>query len=357
MNSFTLHKFPSIEQFRNAARNVQWKAQFQGLDADQQPIMNRAAVLPKLKYFGTEKLHGSNCSVVIKSDRSFYCQSRERIIQPGDDNYGFAQFINNLPLEVVNELYMAFDQDNHSSYIVVIYGEWAGKGIQNKVAISEVDKFWAIFAALVIYDENDENAREWADFSQFDKTYLESHWNNHRIFSIYQGKRWDIEIDFERPAESLDLINNYTLEVEKESPFGLTLGVSGIGEGIVWQAAGEDFGNTKFWFKVKGQEHAGSHVKTLAKVDIEKAKTIEGFVDKNVNIERLTQGFNYLKENNLYNKAAPQTCMGDFLRFIANDILKECNDELEASGLNKKDVGGEIAKKARIWYFQEINKI
>lgn len=70
------------------------------------------------KYFFTEKIDGTNACVVIEPDGSFYCQSRTRIIAPGDDNFGFARWVH----ENIKEI----SKLGPGRW----YGEWWGLGIQ-----------------------------------------------------------------------------------------------------------------------------------------------------------------------------------------------------------------------------------
>ena len=337
MDENTCIKFPSIEQFRNVKRNVEWKTQYQGQDESGEPIMNRLAKLPTLIFRGTEKLHGSNCSAVFRGGRLAYCQSRERVITPEDDNYGFARFMHSLPQEAIDELLNGYSD-------LVIYGEWAGKGIQNRVAICEMPKFWAIFAA-----RNLEEEEGWFDISEW---YTPQ--EIHRIYNLYWFRTWLVSIDFENPAENINQLNAFTLEVEKESPFAKSFGVSGIGEGIVWRCTNAGYSGSKFAFKTKGSEHSASKVTKLANVDVEKMKSISAFVDKHVNAERLQQGMNYLQENKLF---AFEKSMGEFLRWVFKDIMKEEGDELKASGLSEKDLGSAVSRKAKIWYFEKIQNV
>lgn len=77
------------------------------------PRLNRDCVI-------TEKIDGTNVCVVVDDDKIF-AQSRNRIITPEDDNYGFARWV----------------QDNAPALIVALgdgyhYGEWWGQGIQRK---------------------------------------------------------------------------------------------------------------------------------------------------------------------------------------------------------------------------------
>jgi hypothetical protein len=66
----------------------------------------------------TEKIDGTNACVVILNG-SIFAQSRNKIITPEDDNYGFAGWV-----ERNKEELMKLGEGYH-------YGEWAGPGIQN----------------------------------------------------------------------------------------------------------------------------------------------------------------------------------------------------------------------------------
>lgn len=207
-------KFSEINQFRHTLRNVVSKAQFRGLDGVGELIYDKAAKLPILNYIGTTKLHGT-CSSVNLEDGKIICQSREREITPEDDNSGFARFISELPSGFFDKFKSIFGNN------IIIHGEYAGKGIQKKVAINEVDKFWAIFRI-----ENSEG--KWLDLNkiEFELNYI----NQFRVFSIFQFGKFELSIDFERPGESINEMNRLTLEVENECPAGKFFGVSGTGE-------------------------------------------------------------------------------------------------------------------------------
>lgn len=67
----------------------------------------------------TEKIDGTNACVVIEADFHVYAQSRKRVITPGDDNYGFAAWV----------------EENRETLVVDLgpgrhFGEWWGRGIQ-----------------------------------------------------------------------------------------------------------------------------------------------------------------------------------------------------------------------------------
>ncbi len=50
--------FPSIEQFKSTCKHVGDRVTFDGFDENNEVKRNRNAVMPKLKFIGTTKLHG-----------------------------------------------------------------------------------------------------------------------------------------------------------------------------------------------------------------------------------------------------------------------------------------------------------
>jgi hypothetical protein len=73
----------------------------------------------------TEKIDGTNACVVIGEDGSIGAQSRTRLITPGDDNYGFAYWVEQHADEL-REL-------GHGHH----YGEWWGLGINRNYGLTE----------------------------------------------------------------------------------------------------------------------------------------------------------------------------------------------------------------------------
>lgn len=74
----------------------------------------------------TEKLDGTNAAVGITPDGEFYCQSRNRIITPQDDNYGFATWAYTHRAELTETLGPGLH-----------FGEWWGSGIGRRYGIDE----------------------------------------------------------------------------------------------------------------------------------------------------------------------------------------------------------------------------
>jgi hypothetical protein len=91
-------------------------------------------------YRAKVKLHGTNAAVQVTPEGTLECQSRERIITPEDDNYGFARWVDS-------------HRDAWLQTIMpgtVVFGEWAGPGVMKGVAVGKIpSKVFAVFAMLV----------------------------------------------------------------------------------------------------------------------------------------------------------------------------------------------------------------
>ena len=101
---------------------------------------------------------------------------------------------------------------------------------------------------------------------------------------------------------------------------------------------------------VKGEKHAGSSkVKTLANVDVEKLESVRDFIDYAV-----TQGrFNQALEDTFPNEEPINVKkMGDLIRWVVNDIIKEESDTLAENGLEPKDVNSQISGRVRDMFFK-----
>lgn len=83
------------------------------------PRLNRGMVI-------TEKIDGTNAAVIVTEDGEVGAQSRNRIITPDSDNFGFAAWT----YEHATELATILGPGYH-------YGEWWGAGIQRRYGLSE----------------------------------------------------------------------------------------------------------------------------------------------------------------------------------------------------------------------------
>ena len=89
----------------------------------------------------TEKIDGTNACVVVSEDGEVGAQSRNRLITPENDNYGFAKWV----WKNADTLREILGPGHH-------YGEWWGSGIQRGYGRTNGDKTFSLF-----------NTGRWAD--------------------------------------------------------------------------------------------------------------------------------------------------------------------------------------------------
>jgi hypothetical protein len=310
--------FPDIAQFRNVVKLVRERADHLGV-----PV-------PTISFVGSVKLHGTNASIVFPENGEYYCQSRSQILSATQDNNGFAKWV------AANE--KLFEPLQNSG--LVVFGEWCGQGIQKGVAISQVPKMFVVFAVRKISEG------EWATPAEIACSIPI------RLPSIYDYSGWQIDIDFNHPEDSQNKLVELTNGVEAECPVGRAFGVKGVGEGIVWWAQPHpSFPTDDLIFKVKGEKHSESKVKTLAEVDVEKINNIKELVEKILTRHRLEKKLDSLKESGL---SLDLKNTGAFLKLVGQDIHKEEGDTILASGLPEKEVMGAVQREAKNFWMEAV---
>ena len=274
-------KFPEIGQFRQIIKTVHDRTRYAGKDENGDAIYDHSTPLPVLKWSGTIKLHGTNSGVTMTKDGDIYAQSREHIITPDHDNAGFAFFVESHK-NIFADMFKTIDMKD-ADYIT-IFGEWCGANIQKGVAICNLPKMLVIFAVKLAYEDDTKKSIYLTD----DETkHLKS--IDNKIYNIMDFENYTIEIDFNNPHLIQNKLIDLTIAVETECPVGKAFGVTGIGEGIVWKC---HYNDDVLRFKVKGEKHQSSKVKTLAPVNTEKINSI-----KELYISGLTQKEIHLKLN------------------------------------------------------------
>lgn len=357
------YKYPSIEQFNKIVQNTKKSMKFHNLEEI------------SLKFMGTTKLHGTNGSIGLvyeKGEPVYQVQSRNNIITLENDNAFFAQFalnpkVKSFMKEKIEKIYNNLSQEEKDEVLsIFVYGEWGGSNIQKGVAITQMEKFFAPFDVAIYFKKNKEDdnlnsenfVRKWLDQKEVEEFKNEEL----RIFpisTVVKPEYLDIKFDAISLEKTSKELENLTLEVEKEDPFAKHFGFSGIGEGIVWKVVyEEDYGDQfdlrkigDLRFKVKGEKHAVSKVKTLAPVDFEKVARLSEAVDKYVTENRLNQGIDYLNE---MHKELIVENTSFFIQWVQKDILKEEQEEILISNLEWKKLSGLIAKKVAEWFKKKI---
>lgn len=325
MNNFK--KFPSIDQFRNAINTVK-----------KQSKANDFYELPVIEFNGEVKIHGTNAGIGYNPlTKDIWAQSRNNIITPESDNAGFASWLHDNQKEIKSSLELECSVQGITDNVYV-FGEWCGGNIQKGVGISGLDKMFIMFNVFV----NNEWLSSKSRIPKGIQAMVKS------AYCSYVFGEYKISIDFNKPEYSTDILSKLTEQVENECPVAKHFGISnGVGEGIVWKALYQD---SILMFKVKGKKHSVSKVKTLSPVDIEKLNSIDEFVEYSVTENRLTQGINELG----FGDELTKNSTGDFVRWIANDIIKEESDVLDGNGLAWKDVGSRVSKKASKWFLDQL---
>jgi hypothetical protein len=340
-------KFPSIEQFRTVVTNINRHYNFVGLDENGDAIYDHTLPKPTLTFKGTVKLHGTNAAVSF-NEGGYWAQSRENIITPEKDNAGFAFFVESKK-EVFRKFVNQINSVNLESLYnntFTIYGEWCGGNIQKGVGITNLPKSFFIFGLKVTpHTSSEEEARlkpaYWIPYH-----YLSSPEDN--IYNIDDFPTYSIDIDFNMPALVQNQLSELTIAVEEECPVAKAFGFSGIGEGIVWST---EVKGVVHRFKVKGEKHSSSKVKTLAAVDVEKLEGIQKFVEYAITESR----FNQALENTFPNdEPIDVKKMGDVIRWVVNDVLKEEMDTMVANNIEPKDVNKYISTKVREMFFKMV---
>lgn len=341
-------KFPSIGQFRDAIKQVQSACAYHNV------------ALPTVDFRGTVKLHGTNAAVVVSHDGTWHCQSRERIITPQDDNAGFAAWVygNKAYWDGIAEFLSGGIRDKDES--VQVYGEWCGGNIQKGVGLSNLPKMFVIFGMRFSVDAE---SQAWSDLGVWADCF-DTQYKPNNLFCSIDFPTYNVTIDFNSPTLVQNQLVEITEAVEKDCPIARYFLPDStdalIGEGVVWEV--DRNGNFELpdvldntfnglRFKVKGEKHSASKVKTIAPVDVEKVKSIDAFVEYACTQNRLEQGLTKLTEMGLDHSTKST---GDYLRWIMQDILKEELETMTASGIEPKDVNGQIARKAREFFMNNL---
>lgn len=343
-------KFPSIEQFRTVVSNVNRRYNFIGLDESGEAIYDTSLPKPVLTFKGTVKLHGTNAGVSYNSKGGLWAQSRENIITPEKDNAGFAFFVESHK-DIFNGLmlHIAEKEDINRNYnTITIYGEWAGGNIQKGVGISNLPKSFFIFGVKITpHTETEEelkaNPAYWVDSS-----YLRAPEVN--IYNIEDYSTYSIDIDFNMPQLIQNELSELTIAVEEECPVAKAFGFSGIGEGIVWSC---ELNGVVHRFKVKGERHSSSKVKTLAAVDVEKLNSIKEFVEYSVTESRVNQAIENVFTNQ---ELLDIKKVGDVIRWVINDVIKEEMDTMVENNIEPKEINKYISAKTREVFFEKLNQ-
>lgn len=335
-------KFPKIGQYRNVVKEIQLRSAYVGQDRGDNPMYDNTLPKPTITFKGTVKLHGTNSGVGHNFVDGLWVQSKSQIITPENDNYGFATYVYNNEevfqdlLDYVREVNKGVIGDDDG---IVIFGEWAGNGIQKGVAISDIEKSLFIFDVKIVPDNGDNPYYVKSD-------YLRD--NANKIYNVEDFLSYTIDIDFNDPNASQNELIDITQKIEDLCPVGKNFDVEGVGEGCVWTA---HWKGNKYRFKVKGDKHAGkSKVKVLSPVDEAKLSLVKQTAYLVTPVWRLNQFFNEVTKNG---EEVDRKYIGDFIRAVIKDVMEEDADIIADAGLTPKEVNPSVSKIAKDYFFEQ----
>lgn len=297
---------------------------------------------PVVEYQKVVKIHGTNSAVRVEGGL-VVGQKRSGDVEIGNDNAGFAAWLEpnkSIWLKASNKL-----QEIIPHKVVTFHGEWAGKGIQNKDAVTLISKkFFFIFAIEI--DEKIYNTQE----------FMETWTPEHDDVMVLPVMETNI-IDFANESEVrlfIELLNNEVENIGKLDPFIYDIfGIEGPGEGLVLSPKADGMDRNKwasFVFKAKCESHRVQKSSKAATIKVETPADVVDFVQTFVTSQRLEQGVTEIG-------GVDATKTRDFLNWMHADVRKESTLELEAMGKTYTDVAGHVAKKAAAWYVSKTREL
>lgn len=315
LNTFT--KFTSIGKFSDAM------TQMYRQDVGQ------------LRYRQKIKLHGTNAAVRVNGNEVSF-QKRRSDVTIGADNAGFAFWASHIDW---------ITSTNSQDEAYIIDGEWAGPGVQKSDAVTMTDKkrFYVfgvreLKSGVTVYDPD------------LIRNYIPDH--EDILVLPYYGGFFDVFND-EHASKKFyaESVNKIVDQIGECDPYIKEMfGVEGAGEGLVCFPTTDtgyiatDVYNT-FVFKAKSEAHRVQKTKVAAKVAVEVPDCAFEFIDNFVTSNRMQQMVDEHFEGSFESKN-----IGDFIKAVSEDVLKESTEELATAGLEWKQVNKLLSKKAVDWF-------
>lgn len=358
-------KYPSIEQYRGVVKQITERACYVDKGEDGKAIFDFLKPKPKLTFVASEKIHGTNAGVSYSIPDGIWAQSRENIITVEKDNAGFAFFVSQNESVLINIIRLLAKEHNINlnEKIITLYGEWAGGNIQKNSALSGGEKSFILFEHFKVspIEPSEEEKAVWYKtiiYSDFGvpSPYIEwASYRNSKIFNIMDFPTHSFEIDFNTPDRCINQIIELVDVIEEASPVGKAFGFeANIGEGVVCSYLTDD--NSLIQFKVKGEKHSKSKVKTTKVVDTEKLDKLDACVEKICHSWRFEQGLVEVFGSD-YDRTIDRKRIGEYLKWVSQDTLKEELDIIAEFGFEPKEVLGKVSQKAKEYFFEVENNL
>jgi len=334
-------KWTEIESLYNVRRALKQ------MDSDNRVVIYQSKI----------KLDGCNGGVQLFTDGRIVPQSRNRILDPDDDNMGFAKWTVTM-YNYFADVRKRVNEQGYKDQHVTVFGEWCGKGIQKRTAISKIDrKIFAVFAVQI------GGLNELAKLDIHGPSIRKLFPSHDDVFVLPWMKSFMLDFsNTDQLEQQAKNINELVNEVEEQDPWVFeTFGVKGIGEGVVMYPIPDTCRGLEdsiyidrmeysdLVFKAKGEKHKVVKTKQAVQIDPEVANNIGEFVALFVTEPRLEQ---IIEQTGTDNKLT-----GDFLKAFCTDVKKESVAELEASNLDWKQVSKAVSTVAREWYLKKCQQL
>lgn len=306
-------------------------------------LLNKYSIFDKqniLEIYGTPKLHGTNCSIVFYKDGTYQIQSRNNILNEHKDNMEFYKWMNSERIEYIKDKIKPYLEKYP---MVIVYGEYAGKSIQKNMAISNMERFFAVFALRLV------NMKE--DYYTIPINNIDIWNDNLRIFNLFKTEH-KIILTKEK-IDNLSFVEEIDKEVKKyetQCIFAEKFGFKGVGEGIVWHYF---IDNKAYFFKTKIDEFKTKAQKVNKDKTIDKIKEDKKLVEYCLNENRLQQGIEYLKENSI---PISIENIKSFISYIVQDTLREEKIFLQDNAVSDKKINKLVGAEAANWYKRYLKK-
>lgn len=321
-----MYNYSKTPSFQDLQKRVNHLTNFLCVENDE--VVYAKNPLPSVVLIGTVKLHGTNAGFGynVANDECWF-QSKSQKVKDG--HFGFPTAVNEDELKKIAK----YVSGQNTCDTVMLYGEWAGKGIQKGVAISNIDKAFYIFAIKLIKGDNE----VW--ISQMDMIDIAQKFHDpeSNIRFIHNYICYVIDVDFNKPKVAFDSMKKWVDDVEKECPVAKFHGESGTGEGVVFVGT---LNGERLICKVKGEKHSVTGKADKPAIEADKLEKIFAFVDYAVTENRVKQA---IFELDIKNPDKKDT--GKVVKWVYNDVLEEELDNVGDFDLVWEDVSGFINKK------------
>lgn len=355
-----LIRYPETESFRDVVTYATRHNHRYRRDLNEQ--------LTVVKFIGTVKLHGAIASIVYQQDLGHWYQSRNRVTTATNDDDAFVQHIDLFADQFFRENILPCCSIIRERYerggTIVIYGEWCGEDIQSDVAITGLIKMFVVFKVRTIdakhrkidepstsvIAENEEQQHDHAgEFWLAPEEWSKIECHERSVYNIYDFPTYEINVDFNLSNLSVDLLSNITEKIEQQCPVGTYFGRSGHGEDVVWTEWIQTHGDLTF--KVKSHKHSVTEADTLASIGVFQVTNIQELVEYACTENRMHQVIDFMHEDSV---SIELKNLSTFLRLLAEDIIKEEKDTMDAAHISAKEVMRAITNKAQGWFSERI---